>query len=101
MDIAEVSRSLNVPVAAASETPPEQAADKRSIVRAVKAVNQTEMLGPDSYLAFQRDPETQRMVIQVLDRKTHELVSQIPAEYLLRLAEDARKLQVNAADRVG
>jgi flagellar protein FlaG len=91
MDITAVSHSLPAPVAAAPEVPPQQAADNRAIIQAVKAVNGTEMFGHDNLLTFQRDQRSQRMVIRVVNRKTNEVVSQIPAEYLLRLAEDAKQ----------
>ena len=57
---------------------------------AVKALNGAEMFGPDSELMFQRDPLTQRMVLQTINRKTKEVLSQIPQEYILRLAEDLK-----------
>jgi uncharacterized FlaG/YvyC family protein len=31
------------------------------------------------------------MVVRVLDRKTKEVISQIPPEYVLRLAEDMKQ----------
>lgn len=97
MDITIVNRTMNAPVAGAPEIPPEKAAENRSIVQAVKALNGTEMFGQDNRLTFQRDPYTQRMVIQVVNRKTHEVVSQIPQEYVLRLAEDLKQQQPNAS----
>jgi uncharacterized FlaG/YvyC family protein len=48
------------------------------------------MFGQDNQLIFQRDPESKRMVMQVINKTTHEVVTQIPAEYLLRLAEDLK-----------
>ena len=36
------------------------------------------------------DSETRRPIIRVEDRDTHEVVFQIPPEYVLRLAEDLR-----------
>ena len=97
MDISSVNGSMSAPVAAAPELPPEQAAQNRNIVQAVKALNGTEMFGRDNLLMFQRDPESKRMVIQVINQKTHEVVSQIPPEYLLRLAEDVKPSGTNAA----
>jgi len=100
MDITAVNRTI--PVAVAPEIPPEKAAEQRSIVQAVKALNGTEMFGQDNQLTFQRDPDTHRMVIQVINRKTHEVVSQIPPEYLVRLAEDLKLQQTSATpDRIG
>jgi uncharacterized FlaG/YvyC family protein len=66
----------------------DQAAENREIVRAVKALNGSEMFGGENQLTFRRDPETRRMVIRVVNRQTEEVISQIPAEYVLRLAAD-------------
>jgi len=90
MDISSVNRTATAPVAPVAEIPPDTAAENRSVVQAVKALNGTEMFGRDNYLMFQRDPETKRMVVQVVNLKTREVVSQIPPEYLLRLAEDVK-----------
>jgi uncharacterized FlaG/YvyC family protein len=69
----------------------DKTSEHRQIVQAVKAVNGTEMFGPENELRFQRDPASKRMVIKVVNRKTSEVLSQVPAEYVLRLAEDVRK----------
>jgi uncharacterized FlaG/YvyC family protein len=57
----------------------------------VKALNGAEMFGPENELRFQQDPETRRMVVRVVNRKTREVISQVPAEYILRLAEDLKQ----------
>ena len=95
MDITPVN-GTSAPVGVAHDVPPQQAAENRSIIQAVKAVNETEMFGQDNHLAFQRDPASQRMVIQMINQKTHEVVSQIPPEYVVRLAEDLKRQQANA-----
>jgi uncharacterized FlaG/YvyC family protein len=86
MDINAISRSLEAPHAPAPAIPADKAAENRDVVQAVKAVNGTGMFGQDSEFIFQRDPLTQRMVLQLIDRKTREVLSQIPKEYVLRLA---------------
>ncbi len=96
MDITAVNRPTNVPVAAPSGLPPEKAAENRAIVQAVKAMNGTEMFGKDNQLTFSRDPNSQRMVVQVINRNTNEVVSQIPPEYLLQMADDLKKQQENS-----
>jgi uncharacterized FlaG/YvyC family protein len=102
MDISAVNRNLSAPVTGASEIPPEKTAENRPIIRAVKALNGTEMFGQDNLLTFQRDPNSKRMVIKVINRKTQEVVEQIPAEYVLRLAEDLKQQQANATPvRIG
>jgi uncharacterized FlaG/YvyC family protein len=69
----------------------DKTAEKREVVQAVKAVNGTEMFGADNELRFQKDPETNRFVVVVINKKTHEVLSQVPEEYVLRLAEDLKR----------
>jgi uncharacterized FlaG/YvyC family protein len=90
MEITAVDRSSLAASAPAPPAPVDRTAENREVVRAVKALNGTEMFGQENQLVFRRDPETQRMVIRVVNRKTEEVVSQIPAEYVLRLAEDLK-----------
>lgn len=94
MDITALNGS-NVPIVT-TPVPPQQAVENRSIIQAVKAVNQTEMFGQDNHLAFQRDPASQRLVVQVINQKTHEVVAQIPPEYVVQLAQDLKRQQANA-----
>ena len=82
--------ALSAPARSAAPVPAETAANNREIVQAIKALNGTEMFGQDNQLMFQRDSKTQRMVIRVVNQKTKEVVSQIPPEYVLALAEDAK-----------
>jgi uncharacterized FlaG/YvyC family protein len=69
----------------------DKTADRREVVQAIKAVNGAEMFGADNELSFQKDLETNRFVVRVIDKKTHEVISQVPEEYLLRLAEDIKR----------
>ena len=95
MDIAPVS-GVSMPVSTPGAIPPQKAAENRSIAQAVKTLNGTEMFGQGNHLTFQRDPESQRMVIQVINTQTHEVVLQIPPEYVLRLAEDLKQQQAES-----
>ena len=90
MEITAVDRSGLTLTAPAATVPDAQAAESREVVRAVKAVNETEMFGDDNQLVFRRDPETHRMVIRLVNRKTEEVLAQIPEEYILRLAADLK-----------
>jgi uncharacterized FlaG/YvyC family protein len=91
MEISAVERSALASSVPAAPAPVDQAAENREVVRAVKALNGTEMFGQDNQLTFRKDPETQRMVIRVVNRETEEVVVQIPPEYVLRLAEDLKR----------
>jgi uncharacterized FlaG/YvyC family protein len=95
MDITAVNRSMPASVGAVSEIPGQKARENRDIVKAVKALNSTEMFGQDNHLTFQRDLYSHQMVLRVVNRKTEEVVLQIPSEEVLRLAED---LKPQAAD---
>ena len=67
-----------------------QAVQRRQITQAVAAINQSGALGQDQ-LVFLVDSATRRPIIRVENRETHDVVLQIPPEYVLRLAEDLRK----------
>lgn len=62
----------------------------RELAQAVAAVNGAKFFGYDSELTFAMDRETRRMVVRLVDRKTRDVIRQIPPEYLLRIADDLR-----------
>ncbi len=64
-----------------------EAAQRRQLLQATKAVNESGALGQNQ-LVFLLDRQTHRAVIRVEDRTTHQVVTQIPPEYVLRLAQD-------------
>jgi flagellar protein FlaG len=90
MEISALNRSLSAAAAPAETSPMDKATENREVVRAIKALNGAEMFGDENQLRFQRDAETQRMIIRIVNRRTGEVVSQIPPEYVLRLAEDLK-----------
>lgn len=93
MDISAFDRNVPAAPIQIAQAPVDHAVANREVVQAVKALNGTEMFGHDNQLRFQRDPETRRMVVQVVSNSTGEVMSQIPAEYVLRLAEDFKLSQ--------
>jgi flagellar protein FlaG len=92
MDISAVARSLQ-PEPAAPVSTTEQPTQTRDIVQAVKALNATEMFGENNELIFQMDQQSKRMVVQIVNRQTKEVLSQIPPEYILRLSEDLKNTE--------
>ena len=90
MEVSFLNRLSQGPPAVAPVAPVDRTAETRDIVRAVRALNGTEMFGQDNELMFQRDRQTRRMVLQIVNRKTNEVISQIPPEYVLRLAQDLK-----------
>lgn len=65
-------------------------ANQRELIHAVKAVNATGLFGQDNELTFILDRATKRAVVRIINRDTREVIQQIPAEYVLRLAEDSQ-----------
>jgi len=65
-------------------------AENRELIQAVRTVNGSELLGEDNELSFQFDRESRRPVLRIVNRKTHEVVRQIPPEYVLRVARELR-----------
>jgi uncharacterized FlaG/YvyC family protein len=66
---------------------PQEAAQRRELLQATKSVNASGRLGQNQ-LVFTVDRATHRPIIRVEDRDTHEVVFQVPPEYVLRLAHD-------------
>jgi uncharacterized FlaG/YvyC family protein len=91
MDVNALSRVTQAAPASATPVAVDTAAQNRQVVQAVKALNKSEMFGSDNGLEFERDPESKRWVVKVVNRTTGDVVSQIPPEYVLRLADDVKE----------
>jgi uncharacterized FlaG/YvyC family protein len=76
----------------------EQAAKNREIARAVKTINDGEGVGVGSELHFAIDKQSGTPLIRIVDRVTHEVIQQIPAESVIRMAEVLKSL--GPGDRV-
>ncbi len=68
-------------------------AEHRDLIQAVRTVNAADLMGQDNELSFLMDRETRRPVVRVVDRRTHEVIQQVPPEHVLRLARDWRARQ--------
>ena len=93
MEITGVNGLGTFAVNTAAPAPPDQAqaAENRNLVQAVKALNSAQSFGDQNELTFLLDRNTRLPVIRIVDRKTKEVIDQIPPEYVLRLAEELRK----------
>jgi flagellar protein FlaG len=90
MDINALNRISQDLPSVATPVPVEKTAENREVVQAVKALNNTQMFGEENDLVFQKDPQTKRMVVKVVNRQTKDVVSQIPPEYVLELAANLK-----------
>ena len=91
MEIAPLQRPGQALTAAPAPIPTEKLAESREIIQAVKALNGAELFGQDNELTFLFDRETQRPVIRLVDRKTKDVIRQIPPEYVLRMSQDLER----------
>ena len=87
MDVTPLHSAPEVAAPAAVSVSADQQAQNRQLIQAVHAVNGADLFGEDSELTFTLDRGTQRPVIRIVNRKTKEVLRQIPTEYLLRVAE--------------
>lgn len=86
--------SVGQPLAAAAVSLPiEKLSEHRELIQAVKALNAAELFGQNQELTFAVDRETRRPVVRIVDRKTNEVIRQIPPELVLRLAQDLSLLR--------
>ena len=93
MDIGSVSQAYRAGLnethtPAQTGPPPEVTKERQNLIQAVKAVNETGFFGQDNEVTFALDRESGRPLIRVVNRKTHEVVRQLPTEDTLRLAKD-------------
>ena len=92
MDVASIQFWERADVASQVQAPtPDQTAERRELVKAVKAVNQAELYGSGRELTYSIDRDTKRLVTKLVVKSTGEVVDQIPAEYVLRMAEEYKQ----------
>lgn len=87
MEFGSVSTAHPV-IATAQPVAEEQKVESRNLIKAVKALNATELFGQNNELTFMLDRETRRPLVRIVDRVTREVIRQIPAEHALRMAND-------------
>jgi uncharacterized FlaG/YvyC family protein len=68
--------------------PNETAASQRQLIQAVKAVNGAELFGQDSELTFVFDRQTHKALVRVVNKRTREVMMQIPPESVLKMAQE-------------
>ncbi|MFN7924311.1 MAG: flagellar protein FlaG [Bryobacteraceae bacterium] len=69
----------------------EARAENRQVTTAVRQLNEANAFGDDNELTFALDRQTGRALVRIVDKKTNELIRQIPPEYVVRMAEEMRR----------
>jgi uncharacterized FlaG/YvyC family protein len=80
----------------ATSVHPDQAAQRRQLIQAIKSVNDSGLLGHNE-LVFLLDRQSHRSIIRVEDRETHEVVFQVPPQYVLNLAQQLNSASAQAS----
>lgn len=79
--------AVQVPQHALTE---QQRTEQQKLIQAVHQVNGSQVFGESNELTFSLDRRSGKPVMKLIDRKTKEVVRQIPPEYVLRLAEEQK-----------
>jgi uncharacterized FlaG/YvyC family protein len=83
MNVSVVGNNNYVASTAAAVAPVKPQADgQRQLTLAARAVNQSGALGRNQ-IVFSIDSQTRQRVVLIEDRETHDVVQQIPPEYVL------------------
>ena len=90
MDVSTID-ALRIGVAPVPITPALEVEQRRTMIQAVRAVNAADLYGQENELSFAFDRGSQRAVVRIVDKKTREVVQQIPTEQVLRLAEELKQ----------
>jgi flagellar protein FlaG len=65
----------------------DQQAENLALVQAVQAINAAELYGEQGELSFALDRRTQRGVVRLIERKTKQVIREVPPDQVLSLAE--------------
>jgi uncharacterized FlaG/YvyC family protein len=87
MEIHQTQRLVQVPDALDVVNVEKRTPEQKGLIEAVATVNKSGLLSQDKELTFLMDRDTGRPVIRVGNRKTREVVQQIPPEYVLDVAK--------------
>jgi uncharacterized FlaG/YvyC family protein len=87
MNISSISHLAAAVAQPAAAKPPSQ--EQKNLIQAVKTVNAAQLFGEENELTFRIDRSAQIAVVRIVNKKTGELVQQIPSEQVLKLADES------------
>lgn len=83
-----------------TETEAPAAMSKENLTDAINTLNQVPVI-KERNLSFSVDDISGRSVIKLRDKKTDEVIKQIPSEELLKVAQDVKRLQEQMGQSIG
>jgi uncharacterized FlaG/YvyC family protein len=88
MEVGKIEGLAGLPAAPVNHAlSPQQRAEQDQLIQAVAAVNEARVFGESTELTFSFDRKNNKLILQIIDRETREVVRQIPPEFLRRLAD--------------
>jgi len=87
MDISSV-QNTHVLVTPAEPTDQAKQKEQRDLIQAVQALNSAATFGNDNEVTFFFDRNTHKTVIKIVNKETREVVRQIPAASVLKMAQE-------------
>jgi flagellar protein FlaG len=87
MNISSVSSSATAAIQPSESKQPTPA--QKALIQAVKTVNAAQLFGQENELTFIIDRAANIAVVRIVNKKTGEVVQQIPTEQLLKMAEES------------
>jgi uncharacterized FlaG/YvyC family protein len=81
--------SSHLSASAPSPEPKQHTQEQKALIHAVKAVNASGVLGEENELTFIIDRAAKIAVVRIVNKKTGEVVQQIPNQRVLKLAEES------------
>jgi uncharacterized FlaG/YvyC family protein len=88
--ISNLSSHLRATTQTAQPKPP-PSQDQKTLIQAVKTVNAAELFGQENEVTFIIDRAANIAVVRVVNKKTGDVVVQIPNEQVLRMAEKSNE----------
>jgi uncharacterized FlaG/YvyC family protein len=79
-----------------------QISQTRALAQAVQRVNAALVLPDNQQLSVSLDPQSKSPVVKFTDTNTNEVIDQVPAEYVLRLADylESQQAQEQATQEI-
>ena len=101
MNLASIRPDAAGAATSSASVAPQQAAQRQQLIKAADILNAGQTFGDNNELIFVFDRTTHRPIMRVVDRKTNDVIMQLPPEYVLNLAaevqaEDRRKQGLQA-----
>ena len=85
MNLTSVGIAPQIQADASVRKSPAQTDQVRQLAQSVQQLNQSSLVPDGREFSLSLDPKTKLPVVRVMDTTTHDVIEQVPAEYILNL----------------